>query len=683
MEVALRPIDWAIIGLYVAFAVALGAWFRRRASASVDSFFVADRKFPWWLAGTSIVATTFAADTPLAVTGIVASGGIAGNWIWWSWGIAHLSATFFFARLWRRSRVITDAEICELRYGGRSAAALRGFKAVYNGVFINCLTMAWVIAAMVKISRAFFDVPPGLVITICIVTSVIYTSLGGIRGVVITDLVQFTLGLVGAIVLAVLAVGHFGGVQGGEEGPGLIPELERTVTAAGGSLGDVLDFVPSVDHPTTPLVYFVALLLFGWWRWAEGNGYIVQRLATTRDESHAQRAQLWFTVVHNAFRPWPWILVGLAALVLYPVLAPTPPVSLAAPAGAGETITVSPGALDVATGGTLTIEGVGAGWRARLLDLEVPLESSADGLATARFGRLPRNAVTDLELLPPGGAPAIVVPGLVVQLADREMAYPLLMGRFLPSGLLGLVVASLLAAFMSTIDTHVNWGASYLVQDVYRRFLRPGAGARECVIVSRLCIVLMALLAGVAALLVQNIAEVWLFLITLGAGLGSVSAARWYWWRVTAWAELAAIAVSTVLAIALLLFFTPTLFGGANPWFAFDMPRWIQIPVIAVASVITWVSVSIWGPPNEAEALEAFCSRVRPPGPGWRRIRSGRAEAGEPMAPMLWRFVAGLGLVFGALFGLGYLILGPWPLGLVLLAAAAALWAWVWRPREA
>ena len=263
MEIALHPVDWALIVLYVAFAIGLGAWFRRRASASVDSFFVADRKFPWWLAGTSIVATTFAADTPLAVTGIVASGGIAGNWIWWCWGIAHLTGTFFFARLWRRSRVITDAEITELRYGGRPAAALRGFKAIYNGVFINCLTMAWVIAAMVKISRAFFDLPPGLVIATCIVVTVIYTSLGGIRGVVVTDFLQFGLGLAGAILLAIFAVGHFGGLRAGPEGPGLLPELDRTLTASGQSLDDVLAFVPGNDHPTTPFIYFVALLLFG------------------------------------------------------------------------------------------------------------------------------------------------------------------------------------------------------------------------------------------------------------------------------------------------------------------------------------------------------------------------------------------------------------------------------------
>ena len=681
MEITLLPVDWAIIGLYVLFAVALGVWFRRRAAASVDSFFVADRRFPWWLAGTSIVATTFAADTPLAVTGIVASGGIAGNWIWWCWGVAHLSATFFFARLWRRSRVITDAEIVELRYGGRPAALLRGFKAIYSGVFINCLTMAWVIAAMVKISRAFFDVPPGMVIAGCILVSVIYTSLGGIRGVVITDLVQFGLGMVGAILLAIFAVGHFGGIHGGDQGPGLLPELERTLTASGASLDDVLAFIPGVDHPTTPLIYFVALLLFGWWRYAEGNGYIVQRLATTRDESHAQRAQLWFSLVHNAFRPWPWIVVGLAALVLYPALAPAPPDRLTGPPGARPAIMVSPGALDVATGGTLTIEGAGRGWRARLFDRERPLEPAGDGRMTVRFGRLPASAVTELELLPPGGAPPIVVPGLVVQLADREMAYPLLMGRFLPPGLLGLVVASLLAAFMSTIDTHVNWGASYLVQDVYRRFVRPDAGPRECIAVSRLSIVLMALLAGGAALLVRNIAEVWLFLLTLGAGLGSVSAARWYWWRVTAWAELAAIAVSTVLAIGLLLFCTPTLFGGANPWFMLDVPRWVQIPVIALASVVTWVTIALFGPPNDDATLRRFARRVRPPGPGWRRYRTGRPD--EPMAPLVWSFVAGLGLVFGALFGLGYLILGSKPVGLALLGAAAALCAWVWRQRTA
>ena len=333
MRSTLSSLDLTVIALYLFFAACVGSFFMRRAGRSVESFFVAGRRLPWWLAGTSIVATTFAADTPLAVTGIVAADGISGNWMWWCWAIAHVSATFFFARMWRRSGVVTDAEIVELRYGGRIAAALRGFKALYFGIFVNCLTMAWVIAAMVKISRAFFDIDPGWVIFISIAASVLYTTLGGFRTVVITDLVQLILGMGGAILLAVLVVQGMGGLgelpEGSSPGKGLLGELAATAGNNGmRSIESVLDFIPSADHPTIPWIYFAALLLAGWWRQAEGYGYMIQRLAACRNESHAQGAALWFAVGHNALRPWPWILVGLAALVLYPMVPGEAPSNL-------------------------------------------------------------------------------------------------------------------------------------------------------------------------------------------------------------------------------------------------------------------------------------------------------------------------------------------------------------------
>ena len=677
MRSSLATLDWIVIGLYVAFAFAVGAFYTRRASTGVGSFFVGDRKFPWWLAGTSILATTFAADTPLAVTGIVADGGISGNWIWWSWGIAHLTATFFFARMWRRSGVITDAEVTELRYGGRAAAALRGFKAIYWGLFINCLTMAWVISAMVKISQALFDVQPAVVIVVCIVISVGYTTLGGFRSVVVTDLVQFSLGMIGAMVLAYLAVSRFGGLgavpDGGQTGSGLLGALAQTSQETGQALTDLLALVPPPGHPKMSPVYFVVLLMAGWWRLAEGNGYLVQRLASCKDEGHAQGASLWFALVHNALRPWPWILVGLAALVIFPSAAGDPPRSLSSSG-----VTVSPARLDVVQGGALTLRGATPGGRATVFGQDVPILPGGGGGPVARFGPFERGGTTSVTIRKPHsemGRPARVR-GLRVELADREMAYPLLMVILLPAGLLGLVVASLLAAFMSTIDTHTNWGASYLVQDMYRRFIRPGASEKQCVMVSRLCILLMACLAGVTAMFVKSISSVWSFMNALGAGLGSVSAARWYWSRVTPQAELAAMGVTTVLSLSLQVISAPTLAGQGNPLFVAPVDAWTQIVIIAVASLSTWIPVSLWGPQNPAETLQRFINKVRPPGPGWASVRTSEAE---PMTPIIMRFCAGLIVVYGTLFGLGNLILGNGAHGWGLLILAGVLLGWIIR----
>jgi Na+/proline symporter len=664
MRPSLHPVDWAILVAYAVFTVVLGLHFAKRAGKSVRTYFVGDRNLPWWVAGTSIVATTFAADTPLAITGIVATQGIAGNWLWWSWAIAHLTATFLFARMWRRSGVITDAEITELRYSGRAAAFLRGFKAVYVGVFINCLTMAWVIAAMVKISQAFFAVPAGDVIIVCVVVAVAYTVLGGFHSVVVTDLVQFVLGMVGAVALAIIVVGHFGGIGEADAGaPGLLGALATATESTGDAISDTLDFVPDADHPTMPLVAFLVLLGAGWWRYAEGNGYIVQRLAACRDEAHAQGASLWFAIAHNSLRPWPWILVGLASLIIYPrAPAPIPDVL---ESGA---VRVQPAVLDVATGGTLTLTGVAAGDEVRVAEQRARVVQADDGTLTATFGPFRESTTTTVTVA--SGSALHQLDDLNITLTDREMAYPLLMGRFLPVGLLGLVIASLIAAFMSTIDTHANWGASYLVQDVYRRFIRPDASEDRCVAVSRLCVVAVAALAGALALVVQNIAEVWRFLVALGAGLGSVTAVRWYWSRVTPHAELAAIAVTTVLAVGLQLAFTPTLFGSHNPFFLVEIAGWRQILIIAFGSLYTWVIVALFGPRNDPETLRRFATAVRPPGPGWRGFRDGPEL---PVWPALVKVAAGAGVIYGSLFGIGHLLLGSGVTGVVWLAFAAAL----------
>jgi solute:Na+ symporter, SSS family len=679
MRPELSPLDWAVIALYLVFAIGLGLYFTRRASSSIQSFFVGDRQLPWWLAGTSIVATTFAADTPLAVTGLVASGGISANWIWWCVAIGHVFSTFFFAHLWRRSNVITDAEITELRYSGRAAAALRAFKAVYFGIFINCLTMAWVIAAMVKISQAFFSIEPVWVITLCIFFSVLYTTLGGFRSVVFTDLAQFVLGIGGSLVLAYFTLGHFGGLGSlpslqYDQGTGLLGALAELSQRGANDVNEVLDFIPNAEHPTTPIFLFLALIFAGWWRYAEGNGYIVQRLAACRDEAQAQGASLWFSIAHNALRPWPWILVGLAALVIYPKLPQQAPASLSI---ANPHISVTPATLDVHSGGTLNFQGIQGPGFATLQTQRVPLKPVEDGWV-ATFGAFQKSQIATLSI--DLGATEHKVPGMRIELLDREQGYPILMGLFLPSGLLGLVIASLLAAFMSTIDTHTNWGASYLVRDLYQRFWRPNESETHYVWVSRACILLIAVLAGISASFIQNIAEVWKFLITLGAGLGSVTAVRWYWSKVTAYAEFAALGITTFTALTLQLFFTPKIFGGPNPWLLVSVPGWAQIIGVALLSLATWIPVALFGPQTDAATLKHFAATIAPGGPGWKGYT---CMPQAPFKKLLWRFSAGLAAVYGCLFGLGEILLGSLSLGALMLVLTAALLAWViYAPKD-
>jgi Na+/proline symporter len=755
----LSTLDVVIIVGYVLFALSVGSLFFKKASEGATGFFVGDRKLPWWIAGTSIVATTFAADTPLAVAGIVGNTGIAGNWVWWNWAIAHLVATFFFARLWRRAGVITDAEITELRYSGKAAAGLRGFKAVYFGFFVNCLTMAWVISAMVKISAAFFPtVEPWQVIAACIVTSVAYTSLGGFRGVVITDVVQFGLGMLGAIALAYFALDGYAGLGSTEAAtaastsgstPTMVQALHDVTQSTGKELSHSLDFVPDAGHPISPFL-FVVLLMAGWWRNAEGNGYLVQRLAATRDEGQAQAASLWFSIAHNALRPWPWIIVGLVALVAYPNLSARPatqlqgtltmasstfdvvvtpaafdvrqPVTLALqglPDGvacsvslAGRTaavrggkaqlpsssvavyaplqlscgtgddkgeatlpplligkdkktfptslsqggLKVSPAVVDVAKGGTLQIEGTSG-------DCKASLHGQTVAIVDDKAAFQPFASTTLAPLTVTCDQNAMALGHVRVELTDREMGYPLMMKRSLPSGWLGLVIASLLAAFMSTIDTHTNWGASYVVQDLYRRFLKPDEDEAHYVMISRLSIVVMAVLAGVTSMFISSIAQVWMFLITLGAGLGSVSAARWYWHRVTPHAEFAAMGVTTLLAFAMEALTSTSLMGDA----AFSIDKPTKILLVAAVSLATWIPVALFGPQNDDDTLRTFAQRVRPGGPGWR----GFADSPDALSSSLGKLLLGGVSVFATLFGLGELLFGSTVTGAVMCGAAA------------
>ncbi|MDF1565962.1 MAG: Na+:solute symporter [Deltaproteobacteria bacterium] len=573
-------LDWSIVIAYLVIAVGVGAFFARKASESTASFFAAGRTLPWWIAGTSMVATTFAADTPLAVTGIVAAKGVAGNWFWWNLAIAHVFAAVYLARLWRRSEVLTDAGIIESRYSGKPAATLRAFKAFFFAVPINCITMGWVILAMRKILGVFVDweailpagwfeavvalwpagnqVDPqtGLSVLFAMVLAVGYSVLGGFRGVVITDLIQFSLAMIGSVAVAVLAVREVGGL--GE----LMTKLEATTGDAAG----LTAWVPASDSEWMPLHLFGVYVLILWWaqKYSDAGGYLMQRMAACKDARHAAGATLWFTACHYVVRTWPWLLAGLAALVLYPVA---------------------------------------------------------------------ENA------------------GL-----DRETTYPMLIRDLLPTGLLGIAVASLIAAFMSTIDTHVNWGASYLVTDLYQRFLKKDASERHYVAASRWAVVIMAVIAAIFALNMNSIADAWVFFVTLGSGLGLVALARWLWWRVSAWSELAALGATLLVTLVLYLPGVPELGEAA------------RVLVTVSFSTTIWVTVTFLTPPTDDATLDAFYRKVRPLGFwGPVRARCPDVDLTERKWDVALGWATGVAFVYLLLFGFGELFLGSTGLGLVLL----------------
>ncbi|NIP59984.1 MAG: sodium:proline symporter, partial [Gemmatimonadetes bacterium] len=484
-----------IVAAYFVFAAGVGVALAGRASTSISEYFVSGRALPWWLAGTSMVATTFAADTPLAVTELVVRHGVAGNWLWWNMVMSGILTVFFYARLWRRAGVLTDVEFTELRYGGAPAAILRGFRAAYLAIPINLIIMGWVNLAMTEIVAVALDVPRIPALLLCFFLAAGYSVLSGLWGVVVTDFFQFGLAVAGAIVLAVFAVSAVGGI-----GP-----LEAGVAEHFGSPQTALGLLPREGATWMPALTFGVYLGVNWWAsWypgAEpgGGGYVAQRIFSARSERDGILATLWFNIAHYAVRPWPWILVALCVPLLYPEMA------------------------------------------------------------NPRRGYV--QAVVDL----------------------------------LPAGLTGLVLAGFAAAYMSTISTQLNWGASYLVNDLYKRFLRPEASERRLVLVSRLSTGLLMVASLVVTYFLSSIEGAWRFLLAIGAGTGLVLILRWYWWRINAWSEIAAMVASLVVSVALW-------FGaGLDP----DDPvqwAWIMLATVATSTAV-WVSVTFLTAPEEAEVL--------------------------------------------------------------------------------
>ncbi len=556
--------DWLLVAAYFVITILVGIIFSRRASGSIVDFFVSGRSLPWWLAGTSMVATTFAADTPLAVTGLVARNGIAGNWLWWNFLMSGMLTVFFYARLWRRSGVLTDVEFTEIRYSGKPAAVLRGFRALYLALPINAIIMGWVTLAMAKILGVVLGVGKVEAIVAALLVVLIYSTLAGLWGVVITDFIQFFIAMTGSVALAFFGLSAVGGLSG----------LRERLAELYPHSQSLFSFFPQVGTEWMPLSAFLVYIAVQWWAaWypgAEpgGGGYIAQRIFSAKDEKHSLLATLWFNIAHYALRPWPWIIVALVSMALYP------------------------------------------------------------------------------------------------NLADKEAGYVKVMVEHMPVGFLGLMVAAFMAAFMSTISTQLNWGSSYLINDFYRRFLVKNASERHYVWASRAATVLTMVIAAVVTLFLNTISGAWRFLLALGAGTGSVYILRWYWWRINAWSEIAAMTASFFTAVGL-----QTL-GGLST----EKPAEFAVVMLVTVGVstLTWVIVTLLTPPESKETLHSFYKRVHPGGIGWAPIQR---ELGIQPKEALWRdfidWVAGCILVYASLFGIGKLILGATGTGVLYLAVAA------------
>ena len=562
----LAPVDWAIIGAYFVISLLIGLYYSRRGGRNVGEFFLSGRSLPWWLAGTSMVATTFAADTPLAVAGLVARNGIGGNWIWWSAAFGSMMTVFFFARLWRRAGILTDVEFAELRYAGRPAAFLRGFRALYLGLPINCVIIGWVNLAMAKILAVTLGWDRLTAVFASLVITAFYSALSGLWGVVVTDFFQFVFAMTGTVALAwfALHLPQVGGIAG----------LRAHLPAETFDFLPRLSSAPGATPLALPLAAFLSYVGVQWWAsWYPGQepgggGYIAQRMMSAKDERHSFLATLWFTIAHYCVRPWPWILVGLASLVLYPGLA------------------------------------------------------------------------------------------------DKESGYVMVMRDFLPAGWRGLLLAAFFAAYMSTISTQLNWGTSYIVNDCYRRFVRTDAGEHHYVWVSRVATILVMLASAAVTFYLESIRQAWEFVLQSGAGIGLVLILRWYWWRVNAWSEIAAM-IAPALGFAALRLFTTVEFPAT-------------LLYLVAWTTVCWLAVTWLTPPEPDAHLLAFYRRVKPDGPGWRRIAALAGDtAVRPLGGLLFDWAAGCVLVYATLFGVGTIILDSvwraWPYALAAIAAVIVI----------
>lgn len=569
----MHTIDWVIVVIYFIISISIGIYMAKKAGRSTGDFFLSGRKLPWYIAGTSMVATTFAADTPLAVTELVAQKGIAGNWLWWNMLFGGMLTVFFFSRLWRRANILTDAEFVSIRYSGKPANFLRGLRAIYIGIFMNVIVMAWVNLAMEKIIKVMF---PELsvfgiteinflgihlsshliVVGFLMIFVAIYSSLSGLWGVSITDTFQFIMAMGGSIMLAIFAVKEIGGITELQDKLSHIPwvfdffpEVGNTANNEGNSLG-------ILKMSVTALVAYLGVQWWAsWYPGAEpgGGGYIAQRMMAAKDEKHSLIATLWFQVAHYALRPWPWIIVALIALVMYP------------------------------------------------------------------------------------------------HEADRGATYVMMIRDILPAGLLGLLMAAFLAAYMSTIASQTIWGTSYIINDLYRPFIKPDADDRFYVKISRITTFLLMLFSLLVTTQFERISDAWKLILTLSAGIGLVLLLRWFWWRINAWSEIAAL-------FAPYLIFPVLKYGFNMDIISSDFE--ISLIIIVIWSTLVWIVVTFLTEPSDIGTLKEFYRKVHPGGIGWRKIAQNipdvKGDKGFPLLFINW--ILGCIMVLFSLFGFGKII---------------------------
>jgi len=615
MEKSVNVFDWVVIAAYFAFVFGIAIYFSKRAGKDTKQFFLSGRNLPWWLAGTAMVATTFAADTPLAVTELVARNGIAGNWLWWNLAIGAMLTVFFFAKLWRRSGIMTDVEFTEFRYSGKAAAVLRGFRALYLGIFMNAIVMGWVHKAMEKIFHVTLPmIDPFLLVAGAAIIIAVYASASGLLGTARTDSFQFIFAMTGCIILAVIVV-H-------------LPQIGGAVALKTKLAPEVLTFFPKIGRPSVQgftggvlalsVGAFFAHIGLQWWSsWYPGadpggGGYIAQRMMSAKDEKHSLFATLWFTIAHYTLRPWPWILVGLSALIILPRAE-------------------NPDALK--NQNPALYQKVEAVYQGKINPAGDPQYQTSE---FEQFYEKYENTI------------------------DPGVMYPKIMMRFLPSGLLGLLIATFLAAYMSTIASQLNWGTSYLINDFYRRFIKPKATERHYVVVSRIAMYLMILLSLlIARYLLTTVSGAWEFIINASAGMGAVLILRWFWWRINAWSEISAM-------ITPLIIYPVARFG-------FGMQSPITLYPIVFGSTLVWLIVTFATKPTDKETLIKFYRKVHPGGRGWRPISQELpdviSDSGFGKTFIDW--ICGVVLVYTSLFGIGKLILGYYLSGIIYLMIAA------------
>ena len=591
-SITLHWIDWSIIISYILFSLGVGIYFSKRAASSTEEYFLSGRSLPWWIVGTSMVATTFAADTPLAITEFVRGPGIWQNWFWWNLLMGSLLSVFLFSRLWRRAEILTDNELLELRYSGKPAAFLRAFKAGYFAILYNFIVMGWVINAMASVVSVMLNMDKWTAVWLCVIIALVYAILSGFWGVVVTDLVQFVIAMFGSIALAIIALNYVGGMEV------LLSKLNELL-GTDVVTDNTLKFIPPIpdtgvatqtfwESPFSKFLIFISVM---WWshHGTDGGGYIIQRMSSAKNERHALLATLWFNIAHYALRVWPWIIVAVVSIVMFPI---------------------------------------------------IPSEYSELGV---------------------------------------KAGYPLVMNTLLGPGLKGILIVSFLAAFMSTIDTHLNWGVSYLINDIYKRFFKPNETERHYVLVGKIMTVILMILAAFTALKMQSISKAWEFIFAMGAGIGLVLILRWFWWRVNAWSEITALATSIVITISfeIIAYFQTinnnleySLFGSAPSIFGMSLQVHHKLMIIVPIAIIAWVTVTFFTEPEPMTKLESFYKRVQPGG-WWAPVTSSFDHTLQPVTKgifILW--LAGVMMIYGFTFGIGNLIFQNYSASVILFGFA-------------